>query len=927
MGAAGRGIAGILLIGAGAVFGAVTMNWSLAAAVMIEGASLLYSAIPVGVSSNQNGILKMKVDAKQGLPVVYGFARVGASLVDVRVDTASRSHSRLVMVAAFCHGSQNGLGIDSIEEIKLNGQSAWQPVSPYQISPFNKAVGGDLFQNEVLAVGAHLGTSSQVLDTSLNGIFPGVWPSTSAGAGIAYAVLLLWFDNTVYGTGLPQITANISGVKLYDPRTTNTVWSDNPALAIWDYLTSTVYGFGIDPSLLDTASFISAADYCDELITPYSGATPQKRFEINGVLDTNRDLQTNLNLLLSSCRGSVLNSGGVWKLIIRREQSYSGIEINVDNTVEGTWKYTLPGSGTVLNRLTANYVSALFNYAADSVDWPDPNGTNPYLDEDGGYESNGQIDLPFTVNSLMAQQIAMVTLRESRESIVVTVTGKEELLQLEYGDIAVVTQPSPGWIQKPFWVIGTNYRPLQHVVDLLLVEYQPTTYELDVQFPAPTIPDTSLPDVTTVAPPTSLVLHAGDADAIVSGEITVVRIKATWVASADPFLDHYEIQARPSASGNDWDSYGTAMLDATLFFIAPVNLFSWDVRIRAINTLGIASAWVSSSITPSVSVFIPTIEILATEASFSGSDLVIDADIVIRDRSSVGSGAGTLYVWVNKSSYSSPDSSAAPDGHALITPLASGDPTTVDHTTVFTLTGGGTDALLSAIKGPAGPIGKVIYARFITVDGRDSGIIILAVAAAGCIIPPVFDQGGTIVSQRPIWIKDGESILVGEPGSPAANAKEVSIPYTALSIVDTGGTFFPYRKSNYAFIEGTGAQYREQVSLSLAPDAVITSLDVRALASVIGSSLTATAILYRQDDSGGARTVLATITFPTNDTSFSWSTFNVALSETVLVGHSYTLEVNALVPAGASAVSLAFAFQRAKLTLEFDDYALPLLAA
>lgn len=94
---------------------------------------------------------------------------------------------------------------------------------------------------------------------------------------------------------------------------------DNPALCIRDYLLSTVYGCGQGATLIHEASFRDCADYCDVLIDyPLTAAVEQSvRFTCNGVLDTGRSTKSNLDELLSSCRGALVWEQGQWKLSIR----------------------------------------------------------------------------------------------------------------------------------------------------------------------------------------------------------------------------------------------------------------------------------------------------------------------------------------------------------------------------------------------------------------------------------------------------------------------------------------------------------------------------------------------------------------------------------------------------------------------------------
>ena len=77
-----------------------------------------------------------------------------------------------------------------------------------------------------------------------------------------------------------RVTAVIKGKKVYDPRTSTTAWSDNPALCCMrDYLTSgkegtntTIYNYGLSEDIesVDDDLVTIAANVCDYLKLPYS---------------------------------------------------------------------------------------------------------------------------------------------------------------------------------------------------------------------------------------------------------------------------------------------------------------------------------------------------------------------------------------------------------------------------------------------------------------------------------------------------------------------------------------------------------------------------------------------------------------------------------------------------------------------------------
>jgi hypothetical protein len=110
----------------------------------------------------------------------------------------------------------------------------------------------------------HLGTATDPADASLLAECGAKWKDTAVLRGFTYTVIRLDLRQAEFQNGLPDISVLMKGRKLYDPRTGVTAWSQNPALAIYDYLTSEMCG--VDASDLPTAHFITAANVCDEQV-------------------------------------------------------------------------------------------------------------------------------------------------------------------------------------------------------------------------------------------------------------------------------------------------------------------------------------------------------------------------------------------------------------------------------------------------------------------------------------------------------------------------------------------------------------------------------------------------------------------------------------------------------------------------------------
>jgi predicted phage tail protein len=118
------------------------------------------------------------------------------------------------------------------------------------------------------------------------------------------------YDQDVFANGVPLITAVVEGKKVYDPRTATTSYSNNAALCIRDFLTSS---YGLSDSAIDDISFASAANECDENVT-LAGSGTEKRYTLNGIVKADRSLGDVLGDMVTACAGTLFWGSGYWKL-------------------------------------------------------------------------------------------------------------------------------------------------------------------------------------------------------------------------------------------------------------------------------------------------------------------------------------------------------------------------------------------------------------------------------------------------------------------------------------------------------------------------------------------------------------------------------------------------------------------------------------
>jgi hypothetical protein len=261
-------------------------------------------------------------------------------------------------------------------------------------------------------------------------------------------------------------------------------------------------------------------------------------------------------------------------------------------------QYVAPGAREKVNRARVVYIDAVNNYQPAQRDWPRPLTPNAYLQQDNFYDSFIDIELPLTTSPYQAERIAQVVVRETRTGLSVMLTTGPVGFQAQVGDVIALTMTSPGWVAKLFWVEAVTLSPQMQPV-LALMEYTSSKYTYNELALGPSLPSTSLPDATAKpAGPSGLTLTATLSDVIANANSDpIYRIKVQWTADPSAYVARYEVQARPSNEAS-YDKYGYASFDDVVFYVSPVHYGeSWDVQMRTITTLGIASDWVQASLT------------------------------------------------------------------------------------------------------------------------------------------------------------------------------------------------------------------------------------------------------------------------------------------------------------------------------------------
>ncbi|MDB4559223.1 fibronectin type III domain-containing protein [bacterium] len=542
-------------------------------------------------ADDMKGVLFNKESNIEPIPVVYGTRRVGGVRVYVATkDVPDGDDNEFLYIAlVLCEGEVN-----SITDIEVDGNPITdsQYTGLYTINAFTGANGQ--------------GSSSLIRQSD------SAWTTDARLRGVAYLAIKLKWDEDAF-QGIPTITALVQGKKIYDPRqnvnspvydasvgvgtqrpNNRSTWlySDNPALCIRDYLTDNTYGKGLPESAIDYVAFAQAADDCEELFIPFFLSLQRKLFRTHTVLQTDKTLFENIEMMLMGCRGFLPFNQGQYSLVIDKNR-LSTFSFNLDNMTSGL-QIKGVSKDTKYNQVTVKFANEAIGYEPDEVTYPSPTGTTAeqaartaYLAEDNGTELALDVDLETVTNVYVARDFAQVFLRRSRAGMVLQFKATSEALNCSIGDTVTVTHPSlsPTLVPKLFQVSSLSFN-YDGEVSVQLLEFDSTAYTYDTMNEIADFEQPHLPDPFTVAAPSNL---TGSSSTFLGSDGTVIPvITVTWTAAADSFVNRYIVEWKKTSESST--AYRSATIQTTTFELTDVVIgTSYNVNVYSVNALGVKS--------------------------------------------------------------------------------------------------------------------------------------------------------------------------------------------------------------------------------------------------------------------------------------------------------------------------------------------------
>ena len=567
--------------------------------------------------------------------LVYGETRVGGNAVFIETtDDDEYLHQVIVMAAHEVDGFQT-IYLDD-EALVLSGSDVVSPTKfAGKVKVYPVTVGSE----------ANI-PASLISDTS--------WTSQHRLEGQAYIYVRLTYDQDTF-TSLPNISAVIRGRKVLDTRTSTTFYSSNPAMIIRDYLTDETYGLGVTSAELNEDSFVNAANICDETVA-LSLFGSEKRYELDGIVDTANTPRGNIEQLVTALNGSLYYSGGKWSL---RAGAYVTPTVTLDESdlAGGMTISTSVSARDTFNAVKGQFISPETNYQV--TDFPEITSST-FESEDNTERRYINLDLPYTSSSARAQRIAKQILYKNRQEVTINASFKLSAFKFEIGDTVMINNTRLGFTNKVFEVVSwrLNFTENDVSVECVLAETNPNVYAWDAEETAFQFDNSTLPSGLNPPAVTNLTLTA---TAVVNDDgITIPAIRADWDVALGGFVQYYEIQYKRLGGEEDYGSitvshtesenwgtintsdtsaedyglvneeiltpdaqYQSIIGTSNSFTIIPVlNGYDYNVRIRTINAFGARSAFVSATLASAGDTTPP-----ATPSNLSSSPLYKAIDI------------------------------------------------------------------------------------------------------------------------------------------------------------------------------------------------------------------------------------------------------------------------------------------------------------
>ncbi|WKS80394.1 DUF1983 domain-containing protein [Edwardsiella tarda] len=614
--------------GAAAYAAGMATAWVIAAGIAAGALSLVSSSMMM--SSNPNtgqyqststNINARSTSASTGLPILYGgsnknatdkaFIRTGSVVTwqNVLHDTSNCLFTHHVIGVGDITQPQ---GQTVINQIYIdNAPVLGLPITQEGRVPQSAIL--DKFR-PYLNLEVRFGKSSYNGTMNLAKSYAGSqWQDSFRGDGLIQIATTIWRTQDSMIDGILtnpnySLSVELVGRVITDLVTGASDSSSNPPSIIYDYLTNTEFGFGMNPNDIDVDSFKNIAKWCSD-----------NNYYCNGSIDYQKSFKSNIEDILQTFGGVLFEHQG--KIYLTIDSADIPVYSFDESNIIGDVSIMSGGRSDYCNCYDAQYCNADHNYDSDIIRFPSDALNDKTIISDGQI-----IKKDLSVKWLQdKKQLSVLANKEllKHKWILSTISFKTFKSDLKIYDVIDVSFKEAGYKNKKFRIVQID-EPLQvesiGIVGITAIEYRDEIYQGQDPGVFPNNNNIQLPDASHVLSPSNLSIQKLGQS--VGGNVVLVK----WSASPDPFVRGYRIRYRKNAA-DQWTMAGDVNAGSTEFTINGLSDGSYDFGVSAYNQLGYCSDLVTLlNQSPQVSFALPAVTGLKVTSTDTATDFSIAWD-------------------------------------------------------------------------------------------------------------------------------------------------------------------------------------------------------------------------------------------------------------------------------------------------------------
>ncbi|AZP43005.1 fibronectin type III domain-containing protein [Rahnella aquatilis] len=420
------------------------------------------------------------------------------------------------------------------------------------------------------------------------------WTNAFLGKGIVSISVVIKktqesLSNNILVNDQFALTCEMKGQVIFDLVSGTSIASSNPPSIIYDYLTNTVYGMAIDPSLINLDTFMETAAYCDAM-----------QYYANGAISYSSTYKDNIEGICQSFGGIMYVHAG--QICMTTDRKTISVQSFSESNMMGSVQISTSGSTDYFNVVDCKYTNPSSMYTTDVVRIPSDITTDEAVRTDGQVIALSR-DYTWSYDQDVIAKMANVDVRKAKYALRTISFTTSDGWDLKVWDSITVSNTEMA-ISGKFKVLSKEVSTTQEdigYVTITAVEAPDAMYDgVDpgIWSPSGVI---NFPQLQVLPPSNLQVSRKGN---ITSGSI----VDLSWTASADPYLRGYYVYYKLS-SASVWTYAGQTSpqkTDYELFGLS--DTAQYDFGVEAYSNIGLVSTRLTlTGLIPSYNFALPSI--------------------------------------------------------------------------------------------------------------------------------------------------------------------------------------------------------------------------------------------------------------------------------------------------------------------------------